>query len=121
MPLANEGELRALNGVLNGVFISLHTGAPGNTGANEIAGGAYARQPLGAYTLTGNNPTIASNNNVIQFPQATTNWGTITHFGVWSLAAGGLFVGGDPVTIARDILQGDAARWDPGNLQFEAN
>jgi hypothetical protein len=51
--ISNHGELQILDEVYNAgggtfpganVFISLHTGDPGETGANEVAGGSYARQ-----------------------------------------------------------------------------
>jgi hypothetical protein len=37
---------RLLDGSLQPDFASLHTGFPGTTGANEVSGGAYARQGI---------------------------------------------------------------------------
>jgi len=37
---------RLLDGTLQPDFASLHTGFPGTTGANEVSGGAYARQGI---------------------------------------------------------------------------
>jgi hypothetical protein len=61
----------------NAHFISLHTATPGTTGANEVAGGAYARVAttwgaISAASTTGSQVTI----NV---PASTT----ITHWGIW--------------------------------------
>ena len=44
---------------------------PGVTGANEVTGGAYARQGPVAFANAGNNPTVASNTAIVTFPQAT--------------------------------------------------
>lgn len=120
MPLAAGGEIRVLNALLNSVYVSLHTADPGTTGASEVGGGAYARQPA-SFELSGANPTVASNENAIDFPQATTNWGTITHFGIWSAATGGTFLGGDSVETPKAITTGDVARWPVGSLEVEAD
>lgn len=72
----------------NAHFISLHTASPGTTGANEVAGGAYARvattwaAPSGAST-TGTQVTINVPTGV-----------TITHWGIWTLVTGGLYFDG---------------------------
>ena len=115
--LASFGESAALTTLLTGRFVSLHTADPADNGANEITGGAYARQSA-TFNLAGTNPTVASNSAVIQFPTATANWGTITHFGIWSAASAGNFIGGWPVTVAKPISVDDVARWDVGKLRI---
>lgn len=120
MPLASSGEVAVLNALLSGVYVSLHTGNPGNTGANEVAGGSYARKAA-TFTNTGNNPTVAANNAVIQFDQATADWGTIAHFGIWSAATGGSLLAYSPVTTPKTIGVGDVARWDTGTLTVSAD
>lgn len=78
------------------IGIALCTGAPfdGNTGYItgagginlEISGNAYVRQSLSpadanwAATTLGNG--LTSNVTQITFPEATADWGTITHIGV---------------------------------------
>jgi len=63
--------------------ISLHTGSPGNTGANECAGTGYAKQtgqfgPCSAGVTTGPNTAVTF---------TSTAWsGTIGYFGVWDNA-----------------------------------
>lgn len=114
--LSGFGETIALNALLTGRFLSLHTGDPGNTGANEVSGGAYVRQSV-VFTLTGNNPTVAANNAVVQYPAATLTWGAVGFFGIWSAASGGSFVGGWPVSLPKTIEVDDIARWDVGKLK----
>lgn len=117
MNLAADGEVAALDGLLTGRFISLHTASPGTTGANEITtpGTGYARQAF-PYTKVGSNPTIGTNSTTIDFPSALSAWGDITHYGIWSAASGGVFIGGDPLSATRTIGIGDIARFSPSSL-----
>lgn len=116
MPLAAGGEVRALNGLLNAVYVSLHSDDPMPNGVNEIAVGSYART-AGAFTNSGSNPTTAANSGAIQFPQASADWGDVTHFGIWSASVGGTFLGGEPLTATKNIGTGDIARFPIGALQ----
>lgn len=115
--LSSFGETTALNALLTGRFLSLHTGDPGNTGANEVAGGAYVRQSV-AFTNSGNNPTVAANSAVVQYPAATATWGSVGFFGIWTAASGGSFIGGWPVSLVKTIEIDDIARWDVGKLKI---
>jgi hypothetical protein len=115
MPLTANGETTVLNSLLAARFVSLHTGAPGDSGANEVAGGAYARQAA-TFANAGNNPTVASNTTIVQYPTATASWGTITHFALWSAASGGQCLGHNTVTTPKAIGIDDIARWDVGKL-----
>ena len=120
MPIAAAGEARALTGLLDTVYISLHTADPGDTGTDEVSGGSYARESA-SFTQSGSNPTTASNSGVIQFTQATALWGTITHFGIWSAASSGDFLGSGAVDVSREIDTGDIARWEIGTLDVTAD
>lgn len=40
-----------LDTMLGTAFLSLHTGDPGATGANEVTGGSYARQACAFYAV----------------------------------------------------------------------
>lgn len=68
------------------IYISLHTGDPGEAGnqsTNEATYTSYARVAVarngGGWTISGNN---CSNTAAITFPQCTGGSETITHFGV---------------------------------------
>lgn len=70
----------------NVTYISLHTGAPGTTGANEATGGspAYARKQT---TWGAASAGVATGSQVsIDVPA-----GTFTDAGGWSAATGGTF------------------------------
>jgi len=69
------------------LYVALHTSDPGETpdGSTEVDSNTftYERQQ----TTTGSDWTISNNtfeNSVeISYPQADSNWGTITHFSLW--------------------------------------
>lgn len=64
-----------------GASISLHSADPGTTGANEIAGGGYARKATvwGAAAIVGGNAVITGSTQ--QFDVESGD--SATHFGVW--------------------------------------
>lgn len=120
--LSGNGEAAILTALLAGRYVSLHTADPGNTGASEVgAGVAYARQAGGTFSQTGNNPTVASNAALIQFPVATGSWGTVTHFGLWDAATTGNFLGGDVLAASKAITTDDILRFAIGALTVTAN
>lgn len=96
-------------GALTDLYVSLHTGDPGEAGdqtTNEIGYTSYARVAVtrgSGWTVAGNtvNPAAA-----ITFPAGTGGAGTATHFGVGTAAsgAGQLLYSGE---IDPDIVCGD--------------
>lgn len=98
------------------IYLSLHTGSPGeaNDGANEVSGGSYARQQVSAWDAPSNG--VTQNTNVIEFPEATGSWGTITHVGIYDASTSGnlLFHGAANSSVA--IASGDIYRIKIGNL-----
>ncbi|MBF6449039.1 MULTISPECIES: phage tail fiber protein [Nocardia] len=78
-------------------YVSIHTGDPGTSGANEATGGspAYAR----VATTWG-----AASNGQVSGSQVTINLpaGTYTYAGLWTAASGGTFI--DKVAIASTTL-----------------
>lgn len=87
------------------VYVALYTSDPteDDTGV-EVTGGSYARQPI---TFTA--PTVGATNASAnaQFPQATANWGNITHVGIRDAASGGNLLYFSTASTARNILSGD--------------
>jgi hypothetical protein len=112
------GEVRAINALLAGVYVGLHTADP--TALNEIAGGGYARQAY-AYSLTGAEPTQAANNALIQFPAATADWGTVTHFALWTASVGGSIILTGALDVAKTISLDDVFRFIVGSLKVTVN
>lgn len=95
-------EAAALAVTALGSYISLHTGDPGVTGADEATGGspAYARKAT-VWTGGSDDGVVAGSQVTIDVPA-----GTYTHFGVWSAASGGTYRGGGPITSTAMGAQG---------------
>ena len=97
--------------------LALFTTAPGEdgTGGVEVSNTetGYARIPVAANntqwalsaTQDGQGRTVYHNAVILQFPNATANWGTVSAIGLYSPAHGLCFV--TPLTTARTIMNGD--------------
>lgn len=72
-------------------FISLHTANPGTTGANEVAGGTYARVATTWGSIAGG--TVTGSQVTVNVPAGVT----ITHWGVWDAATGVNYYDGGPL------------------------
>jgi hypothetical protein len=104
------------------VFISLHTADPTDAGTGtEVSGGSYARVAVATGTSgTGvgsgwSAPAAGAgtvmqtaNTGVITFPNPTANWGTVTHFGIWSASSAGVLYYSGALTTSRTINNGDS-------------
>jgi hypothetical protein len=118
--LSGAGEALVLTPLTTTAYVSLHTADPGDTGANEISGGGYARQGPITFANAGSNPTVASNSAILTFAAASASWGTITHFGVWSAATAGVFRGSGALTTPKPVNSGDTARFAANALTITA-
>lgn len=96
------------------VYVALFTSDPTDAGSGtEVSGGSYARQSA---TFAAPSIGAAATNADIQFPQATGNWGTITHFGIYdALTTGNLLYHGQ-LTASKTIETGDVFKIATGNL-----
>lgn len=70
------------------LYVGLHTGPPGNDGTdNEVDASDYDRfetTPGEWDRLAGSGPSEAENNTDIEFPEAASDWGVITHVSLWT-------------------------------------
>jgi hypothetical protein len=93
------------------VYVALYTSATDDgSGGSEVANtGAYARQPVDFAAASGGaaNPTAD-----VVFPEASTNWGTVTHVALVDSATygGGNRLMHGPLTISKLIDIGDTFR-----------
>jgi len=92
--VANVGDATGLRGssTAGSLYVSLHTGDPGEAGNQETSEadyGAYDRvavaRSAGGWTISGN---TADNTAAVDFPEATSGSNTITHFAVGTSASG---------------------------------
>lgn len=100
------------------VYIALFTTATDDGGGGtEVSGGSYARQ---AITFGAPSPTppshMISNTAKISFPQATANWGTVTHHAIFDAATGGTMLNQGAVDTPRAINTDDTAVYEIGQL-----
>lgn len=119
--LSPYGEATVLASILTTVYVSLHSADPGPTGANEIAGNAYARQGPTTFANSGSNPTVAANTAIVAYPTATADWGNVGFFGLWTALTGGSFEGSGALDAVRDVLSGDQVRFLAGALTTSAD
>jgi hypothetical protein len=96
------------------VYVALHTADPTDAGSGtEVSGGSYART---AVTFGAPSNGVTTNNANVEFPQATGNWGTITHIGLWDASSTGNLLFHTPLDSSKVIETGDIFRITSGNL-----
>lgn len=128
MSFTNDLETELLDHVFAGnafaspsaLYVSLHTGDPGETGStsNEVSGGAYARQTA-TFTVTDDTATTSA---AIEFPTATSSYGTVTHIGVHSASTGTSgFLAYAALTDGKTIATGDVFRIPAGDIDITLN
>lgn len=100
-------------------YLGLFTAAPSDAGGGtEVSGGGYARVATGDLTVSGTDPTLATNAAALEFPVATANWGTVTHFAVFDAPSGGNMLAHGALTTARTINTDDVLRVRAGELDI---
>ena len=109
------------------VYVGLHTGDPTNDGdQNEVSGGSYDRVEVDVsdWTVTGSGPTEVENDEEIQFPDATDDWGTVAHVSLWDSELGAAeeeAIAAYALDNSKTIEEFDSARFRAGELEFEIN
>ena len=99
------------------VYVGLYTTDPGDDNSGtEVSGGSYARQVLNVTTASGG---IVTSSGDVTFPQATGNWGTITHIGLLDSITSGNLLMHTSLTTSRLIETGDVLKISSGNLTAE--
>jgi len=96
------------------VYVALFTAAPSDAGGGtEVSGGAYARQ---AVTLDAAEDGASENSADITFPQATADWGTITHLALMDALTGGNMLMHTPLDESKTVNNGDTFEINAGDL-----
>jgi hypothetical protein len=96
------------------VYVGLFTTDPTDAGTGtEVSGGSYARQVLSVTTASGG---IVTSSGDVTFPQATANWGTISHIGILDALTSGNLLMHTPLTTSKTIETGDILKVSSGNL-----
>lgn len=96
------------------VYVSLHTADPTDAGSGtEVSGGSYARQSA---TFASPSNGASATNADITFPQATGNWGTVTHIGIWDASTSGNLYYHTALDASKAIDTGDIFKIASGSL-----
>lgn len=102
----------------NALFVALHTGNPGETGASaEASGSGYARVQRDAGNANWNRTgSTVGNAAEIAFPQLNDALGPITHWSIWTAASGGEMRHYGAFTTPRTFLSGDVPKINAGGI-----
>ena len=100
------------------LYVALYTVAPTDTGGGtEVSGGSYARQS-GAFTVSGTNPTTASNTAAIEYPTATADYVTVVAVGILDASSSGNLLAYADLTASKVVSSGDVFRFNTGDLDI---
>ena len=96
------------------VYLALYTDDPtdADTGT-EVSGGSYARQTIAFDAASGG---ATANTSDVEFPEATGDWGTVTHLGLRDAITGGNLLWHGEWTTPRTISTGETAKVSAGEL-----
>lgn len=107
-------------------YVALFTSDPTDAASGtEVSGGSYARKLVNENG--GSSPTWdvavvdgvgykVANTHDIEFAEATANWGTITHFGIFDAATAGNLLHHGAMDASKLIETGDTYRFAAGDL-----
>ncbi len=92
------------------VYAALFTSDPTDAGTGtEVSGGSYTRK---AITFAAPSNGVATNSAAaVEFDQATGNWGTITHFGIYDASTSGNLLYHGALTSSKTIQTGDVFKF----------
>lgn len=120
MSISDYGEDKILRAVLNAesfsvstVYVALHSGDPGETGANEVSGGSYARQSA-VFSPVSNNEWDNDNNIDFTGMPATT----VDHVSLWDASSAGncLWTSSGQSAMGDSVGSGETYRIQAGDL-----
>lgn len=119
--IGDAGGLRG-SATAGSLYISLHTGDPGEAGGpttSEATYTSYARTAVarsaGGFTVSGNS---VSNTAAVTAPQCTGGSNTITHFGICSAASGGILLASGALSSSLAVSNGIAPQFAIGALTY---
>jgi hypothetical protein len=88
------------------VFLGLFTADPTDTGVagTEVSGGAYSRTTITFVTAVTRNVTQKGK---VTFPQATADWGTVTHYGIHDAVSAGNMLAHGSLNTSKSVVNGN--------------
>jgi len=82
----------------------------------EPSGNGYARVATTGASWDAASSGATANAAAIEFPEASGDWGTITHFALFDAITGGNMLAHADLTTAKPISDGDTLRFPIGDL-----
>ena len=96
------------------VYVGLFTSDPTDAGSGtEVSGGSYVRT---AVTFGSPSNGVSTNSAAVEFPQATDNWGTVTHIGIHDAETSGNLLFHTALDTSKTIATGDIFKIATSNL-----
>lgn len=103
------------------VYVALYTSNPGvDDSGTEVSGGAYARQTVtfGTFAQDGSNRGyLPSTDDPLEFPEATADWGTVTHVAIKDALTGGNLLHFGAIADSVEIETYDQFTFNAGELK----
>ena len=97
------------------VYVSLHTADPTDAGTGtEVSGTSYARVQVTAWDAPASRAT--QNTNAITWSAAGSNWGTVTHIGIWDASTTGNLLFYGALTTSKNVTTGTTFSIAAGDL-----
>jgi hypothetical protein len=95
------------------LYVALYVGDPASGGTEvSTSGSGYVREAA-TFTVSGG---TASNTASIEYPTATSSWGTIDHIAIYDASSGGNQLVTATLSSAKTIASGDVLRIPASNL-----
>lgn len=105
---------------LSNIWVGLSIADPLDdaSGNDEPSGSAYARVSTvsGDWNASTGSPSTVDNANDLTFPEATGDWGTVSHFTLWDAATVGNMLAHGSLSASKPIGNGDTAKFAAGDL-----
>ncbi len=124
--LTDYGEKKALEYIFKTMctkyYVGAFTVAPSDTSSGtEVDAEDYARQEITFGNVTEGNPSYISNNVVVEFPVAESDWGTVVALAIFDAPEEGNMIAFSEVETPRHIEEGIALRIPAGGLTFKCD
>lgn len=105
-------------------FLAFSTTTPTEAAGNftEPSGNAYARLSTAAAdwaAAVAGDPSVKDNANALTMPTATGSWGTLTHFGLYTLLTVGVLGIWGALDVSKAVTTGDTASFAVGALDIK--
>jgi hypothetical protein len=84
--------------ITTGLFMSIHTASPSNTGANEIIGGTGYTGNRPAISWAAISSGVVTSNDTQTYALLLAQTGGIPYFGIWTAATSGTYIFGGPTS-----------------------